>query len=175
MAMLLPMRPELLILLTVASVVNSGCATRSTAVESRMILPDGAARTEIREHQAFIMAIPIRTEDPVFPTDEGEPREASVCVEFQVSGAGEVNSIQQIDSAPNCDQVRADNAPYATAAKFAVSQWSFIGAAICDFKVSEDECDGAEAKLTAVPIKLAYRFHFRVENGRRSVRSSSVN
>lgn len=140
-----------------------------------MILPDGAARTELRERQAFLMAVPINIEDPVFPAHEREPRSISVCVEFQVSEVGEVHSIQQIDSALDCAQAQLANKPYFDAVKSAVGEWTFIGAAICDYKISEDDCDSTEATLTAVPIRLAYRFHFRVKNGRRSVDSSSVN
>jgi hypothetical protein len=39
---------------------------------------------------------------------------------------------------------------------------------LCEYQTSEAECDAADARLTPVPIRLAYRFEFHQEGRRRN-------
>lgn len=140
-----------------------------------MILPDGAQQTAIKTKQKFLMAAPVEERMPGFPSVPAPQAETTVCVEFVVSEAGETSSVKQIDAAPGCEPVGSDSSGiFLPEVRNAVDSWTFFGAALCDFEVSEDECEETGARLTPLAIKLAYRFEFTQAEGRRRVTSEAV-
>lgn len=160
----------------VIAVALAGCAAGRTnrAVESGMILPDGAQQTEIKAKQKFLMATPIVERMPDFPSVAVQQDETIVCVGFVVTEEGEVSSVDQIDSAPGCEPVGSmASRAFLPEVRSAVESWAFFGAAICDYDASEDECDAVGARLTPMAIRLAYRFTFTQSNGR-SVTSGAL-
>lgn len=153
----------------------AGCATADRAVESGMILPDGAQQTEIKTKQKFLMAVPVEERMPDFPSASVQQAETAVCVEFVVTEEGQTSSVRQIDAAPGCEAVGSDfSGIFLPEVRNAVESWTFFGAALCDFEVSEDECDAAGARLTPIAVRLAYRFRFTQAEGRRRVTSEAV-
>lgn len=152
-----------------------GCATSTEVVDRRMILPLAADKYSVDEDQHFLMAIPIRTPMPKFPREVtsrgGGPRK--ICVEFVVTAEGIVEQIEFIDkNLPDCQTTKLEDSTFRAAVTEALTQWSFIGAAICTFPEGvekEDDCESEGVEVRAVPIRLMYVFTFDTKNGRASI------
>lgn len=153
------------------------CASRPTiqSVEKDMILPDGAQQTQLKPGQKFLMAVPIQTPLPSYAGWKIQAADTTICVEFVVADDGSVDSVHQIDNASNCEKVDSvASASYLPEVYSAVQSWTYFAAAMCEFKKSEDECDGPSANLTPLSIKLAYKFTFTQLNGRHHVSSGTI-
>lgn len=151
-----------------------GCATSTGIVDRRMILPPAADKYSVDEDQRFLMAIPVRAPIPEFPQEmanRGGPRK--ICVEFVVTSDGLVEQIEFIDTTlPDCQTTNLEDSIFREAVTEALTQWSFIGAAICTFPEGvekDDDCQGEGVEVRAVPIRLMYVFTFDTKSGRASI------
>lgn len=143
-------------------------------VDRGMILPVNAAHLEVRSDQKFIMAVPVDDRMPDFPANANRDS-AKICLEFVVTEDGEVHSPLQIDSAAGCEPIGDPGSmPFVKEAVRAVEDWTFFGAAICDFNYDEAECDTHAARLRPVSIKLAYKFTFSTAGGKRVVAADAA-
>lgn len=149
----------------------SGCASRKDFVDKMMILPANSSYVEVERNQRFIMAIPINNPTPEFPLDgPGELTDATICSRFVVTEDGRVRDIEQIDDAPNCMMLGSKRGEvFMGQVRKALEQWTYFGAAICEFEISEDECRDGRGYLRPLSIRLAYRFNFTTKNGGRAV------
>jgi hypothetical protein len=156
----------------------TGCAAQLSArhaVEKGMILPEGAQQTELKANQKFLMAAPIENRMPAFPKAPVQQAETTICVEFIVSEDGRAGSVHQIDTAPGCEKIEnSASRIFFPAVRTAVESWTYFGSALCDYEVSEGECEQGTAKLTPLAIKLAYKFSFTQSNGKRGVSSGLI-
>jgi hypothetical protein len=164
---------RLLLILCLAGCAHSAPRTDSSSVVKDMILPLGAVREQLRQNQVFLAPVPINEPMPDFP--DGYPTQGDadidICVELSVSSDGAIDDVKQISAADGCEPPgSAASVLFYPQVAAAVGQWTYFGAAICTFESREGECDSTDAALQAVPVKLAYRFKFRVVDGRRSVR-----
>ncbi|NIJ70160.1 hypothetical protein [Xanthomonas sp. 60] len=148
-----------------------GCATHTTAVDAMMILPQSATTLEVDKNQLFIMAEAINTPSPAFPqVDLSSMENLTVCARFIVTEDGSVKDVERIEESPGCNRVSDDNGePFMLEVQNALQKWTYFSAAICEFDISEDECQGQQAKIRPLAIRLAYRFDFSMKNGRRRV------
>lgn len=153
-----------------------GCATtRHQAVDKRMILPQGAQQTELLQNQKFLMAAPIENPTPPFPVESIGTVDTTVCVEFVVMEDGSVSSARQIDTSFGCEPVgSAASKAFVPTVLRTVESWSFFGAAICSYRLSEAECDNGSAQLVPTAIKLAYKFQFSQSKGDRKVLAGAL-
>lgn len=163
----------LLLILCFSGCTYSAPRSDSSSVEKDMILPLGAVREELRQNQVFFAPVPINDPMPAFPNEYPTHGDADIdiCVELLVSSEGAIDDMTQISTSDGCESAAsvASVLLYPEVAT-AVRKWTYFGAAICTFESSEDECSTTNATLRAVPVKLAYRFKFRIVDGRRSVR-----
>lgn len=161
--------------LCLAGCASSAPESTSSSIRKDMILPVGAVREELRQNQLFLAPVPINEPMPGFPDDYPIHGDADVdiCIELLVSSDGAIDDLTQISTAHGCEPARsvASVLLYPEVAA-AVKRWTYFGAAICTFESSEDECNTTDAELRAVPVKLAYRFKFRIVDGRRLVRKA---
>lgn len=159
--------------LVTAAIGAVGCSSTQEAVDRRMILPSGAATYQVDERQHFLMAAPVRSPLPSFPEGVSAPDGLhEVCVRFVVSEMGEVEQIEFPEATLGCGIPNFENIPFQNAVTKALSQWSFIGAAVCTFPegVEKDErCEGDGVEVRAVPIRLMYVFSFSQTGGKKSV------
>jgi hypothetical protein len=155
----------------------TACATRTATVDQRLILPEGSARYELAEHQAFVFPSPRDNAAPGFPQGF-EPRElppTTLCTSFVVDAAGGVGEVKLL-AEPGCVdpalQPRLGGAVLA-----AVSAWRYEPAVFCNYPdaATRDRdwngsgCAGAVQEATPVAVSLAYAFTFEVRNGRQRV------
>lgn len=163
------------LLLILSLMMLAACASQGYRqhVDRGMILPFSAARLDVQTNQKFIMAVPIKDKMPVFPS-RTKQASATICIEFVVTSDGRVRDAVQIDNAPDCEHISELTQPFASEAIRAVSEWTFFGAAICEFVEAESECDTATANLRPVSIKLAYRFSFSTSASGNHVKQSNV-
>lgn len=166
-------------LFSLALVVQcAGCVGQLGKVESGMLMPNFGSPVEIAENQRFLFPTPVvRLEDPVFPATELSirGRRAVVCLEFVVDEHGGVASVKPMGETPECPQAPDRDSPFASAAMDAVSKWQFLAGAICTFPdgaVQDETCSGEGVDMQLVPVRLAYRFEFRVVDGKGHVRSA---
>ncbi|AZR22371.1 hypothetical protein [Xanthomonas vasicola] len=153
-----------------------GCATSTVRkIEKGMILPDGVEQVKLSSNQKFLMATPVVNSMPPFPVEATGLVDILICIEFVVMEDGSVSSVRQIDASPGCERVNSESSKiFAPEVLGAVTHWSFLGAAICSYKVNEAECDGQGVEITPIPIKLAYKFNFLQSNGVRNVSAGKV-
>ena len=155
----------------------SGCATQrpdTRSVDTAMILPAGAERTRMKPGEKFLMPAPIESASPRFP-EAAKQANVNVCVEVVVSEEGLVGPVRQIDTAPDCEATGSEaSAMFFPAVREAVETWTYFGAALCEYTTGESQCEQGTARLTPVPVKLAYRFEFSQAKGTRRVSSEKV-
>ena len=142
----------------------AACAGKTvrTGVAHEMILPEGAARTQVHDNQQFVMAVPIKQPLPAYPVGASAPaRELQVCVEFVVTKDGTVHSPRLLEGVPDCVAASQPGIPpFVDAALAAVAQWQFFGAGMCTWQREEAECRDGRAQVTPLAIRLSYRFRF---------------
>ena len=159
------------VLLCVVVLFLTACRHTTYGVDRAMILPDGAPQVSVREGEHFLMAVPIDQPMPDWPADADTLPAGSVCMNFVISADGEVGAVKSLD-APGCVPTQdATAAPFQKAVADAVSRWRFFGAALCKVDGPESACRQDNADITPVPIQVAYRFDFSMQNGRRQIRS----
>lgn len=157
-------------LLTGMAIVISGCASNTEIMSKRMVMPPHAAAMELESNQEFLMAVPISNPMPQFPSTGSAARASEVCVEIVVTGDGEVEDAIVVGGVDTCDV--EPPADFAEASLVAVRDWSFFGAAVCEFPSvasKNQDCSGSDVIVRPVSIKLMYAFKFEVSNGRGKV------
>ncbi len=162
------------------ALVLAACATRTAGVEQRLILPEGAARYEMAENQAFVFPEARGNQPPAFPEVFGgrELPPTRLCARFVVDPGGAVRDVALLDDA-GCVGMVAQ--PLLGAAVLeAVSAWHFEPAMFCIYPDAATRnrdwngagCAGAVAEVKPVAVTLAYAFTFEVRNGRPRVAAS---
>lgn len=155
----------------------AACATRTAAVDQRLILPEGAARYEMDANQAFVFPVPQGNAAPEFP--DGFARHdlapTTLCVRFVVDADGTLRDVALLEEA-GC--IGATAQPLlAVAVLESVSAWRFDPAMFCNYPDAATRnrdwngvgCAGAVVETRPVAVTLAYAFTFEVRNGRRQV------
>lgn len=177
MRLLGSVKPVGLMSLAAAVCLLAACTTRTAAVDQRLILPEGSARYDMADNQAFVFPEPRDNETPGFPDDFG-PQElapTTLCASFVVDAAGGVGKVKLLED-PGC--VAPELQPQLGKAVLeAVSAWHYKSAAFCDYPdaATRDRdwngvgCAGAVAETRPVAVTLAYAFTFEVRNGRQRV------
>lgn len=162
-------------------VLAAGCKTTGesftrTGVEKNMILPSSAQRTELETQQKFLMPVPINDSLPAFPLGySSDNSDVTICADFVVTAEGLVEMVSPVSDHEGCESIESE--AFATLfdeVKAALLTWTFFGAAICNFKTDEGECDAPDAQVTPTAVKLAYKFRFNVRSGRQSVESGTA-
>ena len=149
----------------------TACKHTHYGVDRAMILPDGVPQVSVREGEHFLMAVPIDQPMPDWPEGAETPPPGSVCMNFVISAGGEVGAVKPLE-APDCVATQDPTAaPFQKAVADAVSRWRFFGAALCKVDGPESACQQDNAEIVPVPIQVAYRFDFNMENGRQRIRS----
>ncbi len=156
----------------------AGCASRSADVQQRMILPAGAPRYEMADHQAFVFPAPRQNALPGFPPGalpEFLPP-TTLCASLVVDAQGGVREIALMSGDPGCDDPLA--APVlGEAVREALAHWRFSPALFCSYPdaATRDRdwtgtgCAGAALDARPVAVSLAYAFTFEVRDGRPKV------
>ncbi len=158
------------------AVIAAGCATRSTSVGHRMLLPQGGDRVELESRELFVMPMALASPEPVFPEAAVGSVDVEVSAEIWLSADGDVTRVAPFDATPDCAQ-GADPAmrDYARAVAEALRRWEFTPAMICRFppellaRRDEGDCRGSEVAVRRVPVRLNYAFTFSSHDGRRRV------
>ena len=160
----------------VLAIAAAGCATRSTSVDHRMLLPQGGDRVELESRELFVMPIALASPEPVFPETAVGSVDVEVCVEVWLSADGDVTRVAPFDATPECapggDPAVRD---YARAVGDALRRWEFTPAMICEFppellaRRDEGDCRGPEITVRRVPVRLNYAFTFSSRDGKRRV------
>ncbi|WP_411833035.1 hypothetical protein [Pseudoxanthomonas mexicana] len=160
----------------------AACATRVHNVDQRLILPEGAARYEMADSQAFVFPMPQDNAAPSFPEDYA-PRDlppTTICVAFVVDAQGAVDDAKALSEEGCAPPERY--APLRDAALAAVSQWRYQPAMFCDYPdaATRDRdwngrgCAGDDVRARVVAVSLAYAFTFEVRDGERRVRTAKA-
>ncbi|MEL1266021.1 hypothetical protein [Pseudoxanthomonas putridarboris] len=161
-------------------VLLAGCATRISAVDKRLILPEGTSRYGMAAHQAFVYPVPLNNPTPAFPAGYA-PRElpaTTLCVSFVVDAEGLPADVSPLAQA-GCAAPESF-APLRDAVLSAVVGWRFKPAMFCDYPdaATRDRdwngngCAGERVEARVVPVSLAYAFTFEVRDGQRRVASA---
>src|SRR3546814_3220273 len=120
----------------VLAIAATGCATRGTSVDHRMLLPQGGDRVELESRELFVMPIALASPEPVFPETDAAAAtiDVEVCAEIWLSADGDVTRVAPFHATPECAQ-GADPAvrDYAQAVGDALRRWEFTPAMICEF------------------------------------------
>ena len=61
---------------------------------------------------------------------------------------------------------------FVASAREAVAGWQFLAAAVCTYPTGmekNEDCSGEGVTVREVPVKLSYRFRFRLVDGKPSV------
>lgn len=160
----------------VLAAVATGCATRSSSVDHRMLLPQGGDRVELESRELFVMPVALASPEPVFPAAAAGSVEVEVCAEIWLSADGDVTRVAPFHATPECAQ-GADPAvrDYAQAVDAALRRWEFTPAMICEFPPEllamrdEGDCRGPDITVRRVPVRLNYAFTFSSRDGTRRV------
>ena len=158
----------------------AGCATRTAGVDQRLILPEGGARHEMAENQAFVFPAPQGNAPPAFPVGFGKDElpPTTLCATLVVEADGAVRDVAILDE-PGC--MDAGTQPLlASAVIDAVSAWRFTPPVFCTYPdaAARDRdwdgrgCPGEVVEIRPVAVTLAYAFTFEVRNGRARVGAS---
>lgn len=151
----------------------SGCASRATSVDKRMVLPPGAPAMTLEQREGFLMAVPIHEPLPrLEAVAAGPDGRTEVCVEIVIDADGVVSEARHMPGVDAC--ATEPEAAYVAAALDAVRQWTFFAAAICEFPAGQaktDDCSGEGVIVRAVPIRLMYAFAFERSGGQSRVRA----
>lgn len=148
---------------------------RSDTVSKDMILPAGATRHHLDSNEVFLAPVPIADTLPDFPVPyrNVDNIDVTICVEVAIAATGEVSSVRQLDNEPGCGTSDGGiSAAFYQETERALRTWTYFGAAVCRFALTESECHDGTAEQVAVPVKLAYRLAFRAVDGRRNVSTS---
>ena len=160
----------------------AACATRTAAVDQRLILPAGAARYELAADQAFVFPAPRDNAPPVFPAgyERRDLPPTTLCASLVVDATGGVRDVALLEDA-GC--VAGAAQPQLGAAVLdAVASWRFDPAMFCDYPDEATRnrdwngvgCAGAVAEARPVAVTLAYAFTFEVRNGHAQIGSRPV-
>ena len=160
----------------VLAVIAAGCATRSTSVDHRMLLPQGGERVELESRELFVMPIALASPEPVFPEAAVGSVDVEVCAEIWLSADGDVTRVVPFHATPECAR-GADPAvrDYAQAVGDALRRWEFTPAMICEFPPEllamrdEGDCRGSDITVRRVPVRLNYAFSFSSRDGKKRV------
>jgi len=160
----------------VLAIAATGCATRSTHIDHRMLLPQGGDRVELESRELFVMPIALASPEPVFPETAAASVDVEVCAEIWLSADGDVTRVAPFHDASGC---APDGDPavrdYAQAVGDALRRWEFTPAMICEFppellaQRDEGNCTCPEVSVRRVPVRLNYAFTFNSRDGRRRV------
>jgi hypothetical protein len=162
--------------ITLLAIVVAGCATRTTHVDERMLLPAFGARHETDAREFFVMPMTLASPEPAFPADavRAGTFELTVCAEIWLSASGDITRVAAFDGAPGCAAVSDPQAqPYARSVADALQRWEFTPAMVCEFpaklldKRAQGDCTGPEVMVRQVPVRLNYAFTFSSRDGRR--------
>lgn len=165
-------RPNFLLLLLV--LLHAGCAHRSARgdVDGGLIIPLGG-QVEMPEDEQFLFPTPV-FENPLpdYPPASVAAAlpEQVVCLQILIDEGGAVAWSGLDRSSPDCPD--ADHPPlpqFVAAARDAVARWQFLAAAICTYPAGQaknDDCTGPGVTVREVPVKLSYRFRFRLVDGK---------
>jgi len=160
----------------VLAIAATGCATRRTSVDHRMLLPSGGDRVELASQELFVMPVVLASPEPAFPETAAGAVDVEVCAEVWLSADGDVTRVAPFDATPECAQGAAPAArDYAQAVADALRRWEFTPAMICGFppqllaKRDAGDCTGPEVAVRRVPVRLNYAFTFSSRDGRRRV------
>src|SRR3546814_14757139 len=86
------------------AIAATGCATRGTSIDHRMLLPQGGDRVELESRELFALPLARESPDPVFP--ETDAAAATIggegCRELWLSATGDVDQ-------GSCEQGRVGN------------------------------------------------------------------
>jgi hypothetical protein len=156
---------------------STACATRTAAVDQRLILPEGAARYEMAASQAFVFPAPRDNLPPVFPAgyERHDLPPTTLCASLVVDAEGGVRDVALLEDA-GCEG-RGAQPQLAAAVLGAVSSWHFDPAMFCDYPDEAARnrdwngvgCAGAVVETKPVAVTLAYAFTFEVRDGRAQV------
>ncbi|WP_460759567.1 hypothetical protein [Lysobacter fragariae] len=142
-----------------------------------MFIPPAATRIELKQDERFLMAIPVEQPMPVFPAgiDHGDFAPTTLCADIVVDATGDVGDVRPLPGDSECADPAGTSATLLVQAVIAAARkWSFVAAAICKPASPQDEdCEGADAQVRAVPVRLAYAFTFSREAGKASVRAAA--
>ena len=156
----------------------AGCATRTTHVDGRMLLPASGARHETDAREFFVMPMTLVSPEPVFPASSADAGtfEVTVCAEIWLSASGDITRVAAFDGAPGCAAVSDPQAqPYARSVADALQRWEFTPAMVCEFPTAllderaQGDCTGPEVVVRQVPVRLNYAFTFSIRDGRRRI------
>ena len=99
-------------------------------------------------------------------------------MEIDIDEDGKVAATRQLIDGNACPKkMRETDEQFLQAAIACVKQWSFHPARLCTFpNTSEatDDCDGENVTVERVPVRLAYRFTFSIDDDGPRVRSQTV-
>src|SRR3546814_11436416 len=86
----------------VLAIAATGCATRGTSVDHRMLLPQGGDRVEPESREPFVMPLALASPAPVFPAtaDAAATTDVGVCAETWLSAAVDVTRVAPVPSTP---------------------------------------------------------------------------
>jgi hypothetical protein len=136
----------------------------STLVDRQLVLPQSADRYENKDKQVFLLPTPIDSPMPIYPVALADRlnQDVVVCAEITISEDGEVSSVHEIQMDAECSSPASD----ASQALFplvteAVRRWTYFAGGSCTYQSNEAECDGADAKIDPLAVKLSYKFKFR--------------
>src|SRR3546814_11957611 len=73
------------------AIAATGCATRGTSIDHRMLLPQGGDRVELESRELFVMPIALASPEPVFPEADAAaaPLAVEVFAEIWLSAAAD--------------------------------------------------------------------------------------
>lgn len=155
----------------------AGCATRSTGIGQRMILPEGVAQYGMDARQAFVFPAVDDGPLPEFPEAlaQRELAPTTLCVSLVVDAGGAVHRVAPLAQA-GCE-APARFPMLAEAARAAMERWRFRPAMLCTYPdaATRDRdwtghgCAGAVADATPVAVTLGWAFTFEVREGRARV------
>lgn len=155
----------------------TGCAHRHARpdVDGGLIIPRGG-QVDIPEDQQFLFPTPVLENPlPEYPPErvaEGLDEQV-VCLQILIDEGGSVPwSVPAHDHADCPSATRPAHPDFDKAAREAVADWQFLAAAICTYPPGvpkNDDCSGEGVTVREVPVKLSYRFRFRLVDGKPSV------
>lgn len=173
--------PTMLVIGLLSVVILAGCRTSHFSldrVDTRMLLPPGAERHTVDDGEVFLMAAPVDETLPVFqPVGHASNiPPVTVCVEFIVNIAGEVESVAPVVDGDGCQApISALALEFSDAVMSAVRNWSYVSAALCRPAHPADvDCQDAASVLQPVPIKLAFAFTYRRSAGKDSLGAGRI-
>jgi len=157
------------------ALLTGACASRPvfTDVDAGLIIPAMGGQVEVPENQQFLFPQPVvRNPLPLYPDSLlalGLPDQV-VCLRILIDDGGAVPSSSPVFDEPGCPDASAPpRAEFLNAARQAVARWEFLAATLCTYPIGmekNEDCSGDGVVMRQVPVKLAYRFRFRLVEGK---------